>query len=78
MTVYDWFNNPFTVDCGSPDLYLPPMPIGDSLITNKRDLYTPDLLPCAIYADSGKSVSTLTDPSDPPKCIPLTSDAPGT
>ena len=27
--VYDCFNNPFTDDCGSPAMYLPPITIDD-------------------------------------------------
>ena len=46
---YDCFNNPFQVDCGSPDLNLPPIPIDNSYIPNKTSLYNPDLLPATIY-----------------------------
>ena len=34
-TVYDRFNNPFPVDCGSPELNIPHMPLDNSYIPNK-------------------------------------------
>ena len=39
-TVYDCFNNPFTADCGSPAMHLPPITIDDSSRPNKRAWYT--------------------------------------
>ena len=63
-SVYDCFNNPFTVDCGIPTLNLPSITIDDSPRQKKIARYTSDPLPAAIYITPGKSVSTLTNPSD--------------
>ena len=35
-TVYDCFNNPFTADCGSTDMHLPPITIDDRPPPHKR------------------------------------------
>ena len=69
-TVYDCFNNPFTADCGSPDMHLPTITIGDKPSPHKRALYSPDLPPAAISFASKNSVSTLTNPSDSPDILP--------
>ena len=61
---YNYFNNPFPVDCGSPDLNLPSIPIDDISIPNKRVRYTPDYPPDDISVASGNSVSNFTTPSD--------------
>ena len=42
--VYDWLDNPFQVDRGSPIFNLPPMPIDDSFIP-KKYWYNLDPLP---------------------------------
>ena len=65
-TVYDCFNNPFTADCGSPAMNLPPITIDDRPPPPKRSRYAPNLLPATIYVASEKSVSTLTSPCDSP------------
>ena len=62
--VYDYFNNTFPVDYGSSALNLPPVPLDESYIPNKRARYTPDQIPAAISVASGKYVGTLTTPSD--------------
>ena len=69
-TFYDWFNNPFTSDFGSPDLHLPPITIDNRPRLHKRARYTPDLLPYAISVASEDYVSTLTTPSDSPDLLP--------
>ena len=69
MIVYDWFNNPFFVDCGSPDLNIPRIPIGDSPRPNKRDRYGYNMLTAAISVTPGYFVSKLTTPSDYPQII---------
>ena len=69
---------PFTAPLHTPDLNLSPMPLYDSSRPNKKDHYTPNLLPYAIYVASGNSGSTLTNPSDPPQDSVLTSYAPST
>ena len=76
--VYYCFNIPFPVECGSPYLNLPPMPLDENSRPKKRARYTPDQLPAAISVASGKSVGTLTTPSDRPQDIFLISDAPST
>ena len=63
-TFYDWFNIPFTYECGSPDLNLPPITIDDRPPPHKRARYTPDLIPAAIYVASENYVSILTTFSD--------------
>ena len=69
-TVYDWFNNTFTVDCGNLALYLPPITIGGRPSPQKRSQYAPDLLPDAISVASEYYVITLTTPSDFPDLLP--------
>ena len=66
---YDFFNNPFPFYCGSPDLNLSPMPMGDSPHPNKRARYTSDPLPDSISVTSVNNVSTLTTPSGYPQVI---------
>ena len=51
-TFYDCFNNPFTADCGSPAMYLPPINIDDRPPPHKRARYAPNLLPDTIYVAS--------------------------
>ena len=63
-TVYECFNNPFSVGSFNPGLNIPPITIDDSPIPNKRSWYTPDTLPSAIYVASGNSVNVFTNPSD--------------
>ena len=75
-TVYDCLNNNILVDCGIKYLNLPPMPIGDSSIPNKRACYTPDPLPYAIYVTSGNYVITFTTPYESSKVIFLNYDTP--
>ena len=58
--VYDFFKNQFTVDCGSPALNLPTMPLDKSFRPNKILLCTLDHLPGTISVASGNSVSPLT------------------
>ena len=72
--VYEFFNNPFKADFGSPTLNLPPITIDDRTSRHKRDRYTSDPLPATIYSASEKYVSTLTNPSASPKLILLPSD----
>ena len=52
-TVYDCLNDTFTPDCGSTDLNIPLITIGNRLCLNKRAHYTPDLLTAEIYVASG-------------------------
>ena len=63
-TFYDFFNDPFPYDFGSPDLNLLLIDIDDIPRPDKIDRYTPDLIPAAIYVASENSVGTLTTPSD--------------
>ena len=63
--VYDWFNNPFTVDFVRPSYSIYPMHIDYSSIPKKPG-YNPDPLPSDIYIVYGNSVSTLNKPSDSP------------
>ena len=58
-TVYDWFNDPFPVDCFIPDFNLPPIIIDDSYVLNKRSPYTPDTLLDSNYVAYVKYISTL-------------------
>ena len=69
-TVYDCFNNPFTANCGSPSMHIPPITIDDRPHPPKRARYAPNLLPATIYVASENSVSTLTTPSDFPDILP--------
>ena len=77
-TVYDWFNDSFSFDCGSPALNPPHVPIGDSPRLNKTAWYTSDPLTDAISITPGYSVSTLTTPSDPPQLPEQNYDYPDT
>ena len=78
ISLHDCFNNPFSFDCSITALNFPPMPIDDSCRLKKRACYTPDQIPSAISAASGRSVSNLITPYDSPQVILLTSDAPDT
>ena len=70
-TVYDCFNNPFTADCGSPAMHLPPITIDDRPPPPpKRARYAPNLFPATISVASENSVSTLTTPSDLKDILP--------
>ena len=73
-TVYHCSDNHFSVDSGTPDLILPPIPIDDSPHPNKKARYTSDPLPADISVTSGKSVSTLTTPSGHPQLFEPKSD----
>ena len=72
-TVYEYFNNTFTSNFGSPDLSLPTITIDDRPLHHKIARYTPDLLPVAISVASKNYVSTLTNPSDLSQIFLLTS-----
>ena len=74
-TGYELFGILFSVDCVSPSLNPPPMPIGDSFIPNTIACYTPYPLPYAIYVASRNSVSSLITPYDPPKVSILNFDS---
>ena len=65
-TVYECFNNPFPDNFLRKYLNLPTMPIGNSTHPNKRAHYTAEPLPAEMYVAPGKSVITLTTPSDSP------------
>ena len=69
-TVYEWFNNPFTDDFGSPDFHLPPITIDDRPRPQKISRYNPYLLPAAIYVVSENYVSNFNPPSDSPYILP--------
>ena len=77
-TVYDRFNNPFSVDFGRPALNITHTPIDDSPCPNKRAQYTSDPLPAAISVTLGYFVSTLTTPSDYPQLLEPNYDDPDT
>ena len=47
-TVYDYFNNPFPYYCGGQDLDPTHFTIDNRNHLNKREIYTPDLLPSDI------------------------------
>ena len=51
--IYEWLNNPFSIDFGSPALNLPRIQIDDSPRPNKISLYKFDPLPSAISVTSG-------------------------
>ena len=68
--VYYCFSNPFTDDCGSLAIHLPPITIDDRPPGHKRARYAPNMLPAAISVASEISVSTLTTPSDSPDILP--------
>ena len=74
--VFDWFDNPFTDDCGIPSYNPPPITIYDRPLPHKRSRYTPDLLPDVIYAASERYDSTLATPSDSPWLLLQTSGDP--
>ena len=74
--VYDYYNNLFLADFGSPDLNISPITIDDSNHPDKRSLYIPGLLSAAIFVAYKNSVSTLTNPSSLPQLLILTSDYP--
>ena len=59
--VYDFFDNPFTVDCGIPDLNITHMAINDNQQPNKIAHYTPDSLPSSVYVES-ETMSVLLPP----------------
>ena len=70
-TVYDCFNNPFTAECVSPAMHIPPITIYDRPPpAPKRARYSPNLLPATISVASENSVSTLTTPSYLPDILP--------
>ena len=77
-TVYDCFNNKFSVDCGRPAVNLPPIPIDYSPHPKKRARYTYDPLPDAISVTSRNSISILTTPYDPPQLLEPNYDEPDT
>ena len=62
--VYDLFNNPFSIDCGSPALNIPQIPIDDSPLLNNTARYIFDPLTAAVSVASGYSVSKFTSPFD--------------
>ena len=64
--MYDFFNSPFSTDCGSTALNITPMTIGDSLILKKRAFYISDTIPDAIPVAYEKSVITLSTHSKSP------------
>ena len=66
---YDWFNEPFSIYCGSPDLNLPHIPIDDSPRPNKISWYTFDPLPADISVTPGYSVIKMTTPFYSPQLI---------
>ena len=69
-TVYQCLNNPFTADCGSLAMHLPPITIDDRPPPHKRARYDPNLHPATISVASENSVSTLTTTSDLPDILP--------
>ena len=69
-TVYDFFSHPFTDDCVSLDIHLPPITIDDRPPLHKRSRYAPDLILTVISFASKNSVSTLTTPSHYPDLLP--------
>ena len=74
--VYDFFNNLFPADFGSPYLNIPPITIDDRPCLYKRARYTPEMLPDTIYGASEKYFSTFTTPSDCPLLLLLSPDDP--
>ena len=52
ITVFECFDDPFTDDFLRRALNLPPIIIDDILHPQKRDRYTPDLIPAAISVAS--------------------------
>ena len=73
-TVYERFNNPFTVECGSPFLNLLPMIVDDSPPPKKIYRYTTDTIPASIYFASVKYISNFTTSFDYTNVIVLASD----
>ena len=74
--VYEFLNNPFPTDCGSPYLNLPPITIDYSPRPVKIPQYNPDLIPDTISVASENSVSNLTTPYDSVQVLVLNSDNP--
>ena len=66
------------VDCDSPALNLPSMPINDSFRPNKISWYTPNILPYEISVAYVNSASTFTTHYYLPQFILLTPYAPYT
>ena len=52
-TIYIWINIQFSDELVSPNLYLPPITIGERPDPYKRSKYTPDLLPYLILKHHG-------------------------
>ena len=67
---YYCLNNPFTADCGSPDMHLPTITIDYRTPPHKRARYAPYLLPPAISVAFEDYFSTLTTPSNSPDILP--------
>ena len=63
------------VDCESPALNLPSMPIDDSFRPKIISCYTTDMIPYDISVASVNSVVTFTTPSYFPQFILLTSES---
>ena len=63
------------VDCDSPALNIPSIPIDDSFRPKIISWYTTDIIPYDIYVASVNSVVNFTTPSYFPQFILLTSDA---
>ena len=76
MEVYDCFNNHFPADCSIPALNISPITIDDRIHPDKRDRYTPDMLPAAIFVASEKYGGTFTTRYNYPQFIVLTSHGP--
>ena len=66
------------VDCYSPALNLPSIPINDSFRPNKISWYTPNILPYEISVAYVNSASIFTTPYYLPQFILLTPYAPYT
>ena len=74
ITVYNYFNNPFRNDCGSPAFNIPPITIDDRLYSQKVSCYTPDLIPSTIAVATGNFVHALSTLYDYPRLFILPSD----
>ena len=75
-TIYDWLNDTFTNEFGSPSLHIPPITIDGRYWLHKIAQYTPDLLASDIYVASENSVSNVTTSYDSPDILPYDDNDP--
>ena len=74
ITIYDCFNNIFSIYFSGTDLNLLPMTINDRYRPKKEAYYTSYPLPDTIYVPFVNSVSNYTTPSESPQVFLLSSN----